>query len=450
MVALIGFSIRSDLYGVSSFIRCLFLNTASYRGLLRFFNGTGVNLQYLTSSWITIVFRILSRFSVRINGRRVLIVDGLTNPKEGKKMPGVKLLHQDSNNNSKAEFVMAHACQCIALLVWGLGKYLSIPLAGRIHDGIKASPNDKKSIILKLIELIESLKFDSSYVVADAYYACRSMMSMLLLHGHHLITRMRSNSIAFLLPKLVEKKGPGRPKKFGDKVKLADLFTTHSAAFISSPSPFFDETGVFIRFYTDIFMIQASGLIVRIVLVVHPKKGKWILLSTDTTMQPIDIIMAYGARFRIEVMFRAAIYQLGVFSYHFWSMIMNRIKRGSGNQYLHAASQHYRDAMLSKLNTYNLYIQLGLIAQGMLLSLSLLYPKEIWANRSFWIRTADENSNPSEAIVADALRSRFFEFIADSAKGSILQKFLRKIFDINRISLKTNSFFSQILKCKSA
>jgi hypothetical protein len=108
--------------------------------MLEFFKSKAVDLDRLTSLWCMLVFKIFEKFAFKIRGRRAFIVDGITNPKEGKKMPSVKLLHQDSNNNSKAEFVMAHACQCIALLIVGLGKFIAIPFIGRIHDGIKNSP----------------------------------------------------------------------------------------------------------------------------------------------------------------------------------------------------------------------------------------------------------------------------------------------------------------------
>ena len=36
-----------------------------------------------------------------VNGRRVLVGDGIKALKRGKKMPGVKLLHQQSESNKK-------------------------------------------------------------------------------------------------------------------------------------------------------------------------------------------------------------------------------------------------------------------------------------------------------------------------------------------------------------
>jgi hypothetical protein len=39
----------------------------------------------------------------RVNGRRVLVGDGIKVAKSGKKMPGVKLLHQQSDSKPSQE-----------------------------------------------------------------------------------------------------------------------------------------------------------------------------------------------------------------------------------------------------------------------------------------------------------------------------------------------------------
>jgi hypothetical protein len=394
-----------------------------------------------------LVFKIFEKFAFKIRGRRAFIVDGITNPKEGKKMPGVKLLHQDSNNNSKAEFVMAHACQCIALLIMGLGKFIAIPLVGRIHDGIKNSPNEKKTIIQKLIELLGSLGLSPSYIIADAYYACCSMVNNLIAQGHHLITRMRSNAVAWRPAEEdpEKKKKRGRPKKYGEKVSLADFFKNISK-FILIASPFLNETNIQIQYYSELFFIRHVSTLVRIVFVIHPTKGRWILLSTDIDLDPAEVIAAYAARFKIEGMFKAAIHQIGAFAYHFWSMVMTKIKRGSGNQYLHRKDEAYREAIDNKVNSYNLYIQLGLIAQGLLLYISVFYAKEVWKRSNFWMRTVNEKSNPSEAVVSNCLRLAYFEFLANLENVPILQKFFKKNIDLERIRAYSDCFSEQNAK----
>ena len=83
--------------------------------MLNFFHSSAVDLEKLLSLWMKLVFKHFDGL-VKLNGRHLLVVDGIKVGKEGKKMPGVKWLHQDSDSNSKTEFIMGHSIQAIAVL----------------------------------------------------------------------------------------------------------------------------------------------------------------------------------------------------------------------------------------------------------------------------------------------------------------------------------------------
>ena len=107
---------------------------------------------------------------MRVNGRAVVLVDGLKRPKEGRKMPGVKSLHQESRCNAKASFIMGHSLQAVAVLVQAAGDYLAVPVAARIHEGVVWSNRDRRTLLDKLATLLVGLPWDQAVaVVADAY-----------------------------------------------------------------------------------------------------------------------------------------------------------------------------------------------------------------------------------------------------------------------------------------
>jgi len=55
-------------------------------------------------------------------------------------MPAVKCLHQESENNTKGEFIMGHSFQTLALLaIAGTGQVAAIPLVSRICEGLRTS-----------------------------------------------------------------------------------------------------------------------------------------------------------------------------------------------------------------------------------------------------------------------------------------------------------------------
>jgi hypothetical protein len=141
----------------------------------------------------------------------------------------------------------------------------------------------------------------------------------------------------------------------------------------------------------------------------------------------------YGLRFKIELSFKQAVHQIGTFAYHFWMFDMKLRRRNDGNQHLHRASPKYRDDVKRKLHAYHVFIQTGLICQGLLQYLSVAHPRLVWASFGSWLRTVRPGIPPSELVVATALRQRLPEFLLDTPKHHIFTKFLAKRADTNKM-----------------
>ena len=425
-LVLAAIAIRPDLLGVTSFVRGSFLDPVFYRSFLNHFHSTGVGLALLLEAWVKLAMRLFQ--PVTAGGYVVFAADGLKVPKEGKKMPAVKSLHQESADNSKAEFIMGHSFQAVSLLAGSpTGQVVAVPMISRICEGLIWSYSKKRLTLLdKLAELFLSVVRIAkvpAILVADAYYASRKVIKPLLAEGHHLITRARINSVAYWPAKKERKRKRGRPKQYGAKVRLRNLFkAAHS--FSEASSPVYGEQGVTIRYRQVDLLWRPVGRMVRFVLVKHPTRGRLILMSTCLELDALTIIKLYGLRFKIEVSFKQAIHTLGTYAYHFWMMPMKPIKRCSGNQNLVGKSEEYREAVQRKMNAYHRYVQLGCIAQGLLQHLAINYRNLVWTKFRSWLRTMNTNMIPSEMVVASALRSSFPEFLLDRTSEPELKKFL--------------------------
>ncbi len=432
-VSLIGFSVRSELMGVTSIVRSLGLKAVFYDRLLDFFHTTAVSTDALARLWTRIVLENFTSL-IKINDRPVFVGDGIKVAKAGKKMPSVRLLHQQSESNTKPEYIMGHSFQAIGVLC-GRGKgVFSVPLISRIHEGVRFSPKDKRTLLDKMVELLGVLDVDTPcYFVLDAYYASKNMIIPLLERKWDLITRVKSNAVAYLTPTPESQpKGRGRKKMYGEKIQIRDLALRENEM-TKVESPVYGENNVHIRYLSVDLLWRPVGRLVRFVIVLHPLRGTIFLMGTDLSLSPIDIIRIYGYRFKIEVSFKQILRIIGGYAYHFWMMSMVATKRKAKETYLHKKTEDYRNAVKRKINAYHLFVQTGIIAQGMMMFLALSCPNLIWGNFGSWMRTMNVAAAPSEFVTSTALRNTLTEFLNDWSNYPILKKFIMERLDFSLV-----------------
>jgi len=86
-------------------------------------------------------------------------------------------------------------------------------------------------------------------------------------------------------------------------VRLRDL-AEDALQFETAPSPIDGEYNVTLRYRCLDLLWRPVGRLVRFVIVRHPQRGMIILMATDTELDPLQILMLYSHRFKIEVGFK--------------------------------------------------------------------------------------------------------------------------------------------------
>lgn len=420
-----GIAVRTNLRGVSSIVECLGLKSSCYGSLIRLCGSDGINLDKLLICWARLCLKIFT--PVCVDGYMVLFGDGIKVAKEGKKMPAVKLMHQSSQSNKKAEFIMGHYLQALSLAVVNKSNEIeAVPLLARIHDGLVRSNRCKKTVINRFGEIISEVVIACnipSIVVADAYYANATTISEVEKTGCHLVSRVAHNTVAHEPAQVPKKRGRGRPALKGNRVELWSIFQQN-----------LDQKNGKFRYRCRDLYWSAAKRIVRFVIAEHESKGKIILMSSKLDLAPIIMLELYSKRWLIETGFKTAVHEIGTFSYHYWMKGMKPQGRKT-KQYIHRESKEYRTQIEKKIKTYQTHVAFGCIVQGLMQHLAINFSKDVFNGFNGWLRTIRNDIKPSEIIVSQALRATLWNYLRAKKIAPAWVKFVTKRFDTNRIDM---------------
>ena len=330
--------LRSDHLGITSIIRDLALDGRNYENLRHFFYSSAWSLEKLRQCWYTVVRD--SGLVYSVNGRSILAGDGVKQSKESKYMPGVKKLVQESEDSSKPEYIFGHMFGAIGVI---LGKaQLCCPLKFNIQEGLKSVAKWEGSFISgqsHVIQIVENLfeasrTFGKSYGLLDRLFLCVPVLKRLKElndaydpneHLLEIVTKAKSNCVAYTKPKVPEKRGKGRPRQKGSPVHLKDLWE-YEKSFLSTSAFVYGKKEIVKYFYSD--LLWGKGLYQELRFVLTELDGvRSILVSTDLSLSPVQIIELYARRFKIENCFREFKQQFGGFCYHFWTKKLQKLNR---------------------------------------------------------------------------------------------------------------------------
>jgi hypothetical protein len=249
--------------------------------------------------------------------------------------------------------LLGHSLQAVSLLVHAATSVFAVPLAIRIHEGVVQS---RPSHLARQDARPPRYRRHHATLLLRRRRLLRRAQDRrrLARTDNHLLTRVKSNAVAYTAHQRRGLRKRGRPRVYGRKIKLRSLLDDPKGL-EQAKSPVYGERQVVIHYKVRDLLWRPAGRLVRFVAVIHPTRGSCLLMCTDTSLAAIEIIRLYGLRFKIEHTFKQAVRLIGSFSYHFWMSDMKPARRRSGNQHLHRASSEYRDLVRRVTSGANLY-----------------------------------------------------------------------------------------------
>ena len=356
---------------VTSYLNAVGLTQHYYTQALHWFHSQGISAQKLSIMWHK--WLITHPKVHRLRGQPVYVGDGIKVGKEGKKMPGVKKLHNESENVTKPEWMRGHYFGALALLLEAGYSLKAVPVILGLQDGIKTSEDDETTIVERMSSLCVELIHAGSYIILDAYFASKELIKEFRKHQLHLITRVRINAVGkHPLPTPTLKRSRGRPRVWGESVKLRNLFDEKDC-FTTETLVLYGKM-VTLRYRCCDLHWDSSVERVRFVLAVWPEGKQIILLSTDITLSAAEILTAYSWRFKIEVTFRNLIQLLSGFSYQFWMKDMTPTQGWPKDLILSRYPKKQQQQFYRKVEAMERFVLINAIALGILQLLSLEMP----------------------------------------------------------------------------
>ena len=163
-----GLMLRSDKLGVTSVIRDLALKPDCYLSMLHFFRASSWSLDRIRQCWFQTVLRFFPLYQE--NGFHVLVGDGVKQSKEGRRIPGVKKLCQESETSAKPQFIHGHMFGGLGILAGSIRSMSCVPLNIRLHDGLQDTCGWESSTVSGASHVVQMV--EDAYRAAEAFGNC--------------------------------------------------------------------------------------------------------------------------------------------------------------------------------------------------------------------------------------------------------------------------------------
>ncbi len=269
-------------------------------------------------------------------------------------------------------------------------------------------------------------------IVLDAYFAVGPVFLILqqTLDGRgerliHMVTRAKKNVVAYHDPP--PKTGlPGRPREYGSKLRLMDLFEAMPGHFEQTTIELYGHCKEVSFLCLDLIW-KPIGEKIRFVLV-RDGSEQFILMCSDLQLLAPEIIRAYSYRFKIEVSFKVLKHLTGTFFYRFWTSVWPRIGTNNVSDLSSVDSPRSRRLIRQTTNAIEAFMNFGCIATGILQIVSLNFHQTIWGKYLGWLRTVT-STIPSEEVVRSVIQEEYyhnFRCFKDSAIYRIIMSKNRK------------------------
>jgi hypothetical protein len=278
-----------------------------YAGYYYFLQPLGRKSKQLAKRLLTL---LLTRL---VTGNRVLFaIDDSPTKRYGPHVQGAGIHHNPTPGPADQKFLYGHIWVTISLVIrHPLWHTIGLPLLGlmyvRAKDIAKIPRRHKWKFRTKLqLAAKQMVKFaelvttagKTVWVVVDGAYANEPFIKPLRAVGVIVVSRLRKNAKLFTLPRPVEKRGPGQPRKYGTKRMYLAPRAAHRSGWDTIECLVYGQR-VTKTVKTFLATYKPARGVIRVVIV-KEKDGYEFFFCTDPEATPREIVQTFADRSSIE------------------------------------------------------------------------------------------------------------------------------------------------------
>ena len=253
-------------------------------------------------SWLALA-RQMGRLVAKCTGNEhvYLVIDDFVTLRASKKAPDVGIHHQHGNKPNLARYVRGQAWVTLSVILEKGWANHALPLLSRLVR--KEGNTSKLKTALVLLRAMRGI-FSSVTLLTDSWYMRAGVILALVEEGIHVVGQVRKDTALYMIPEEIPGK-KGRKRKYGKKCTSEQItkLRRHRVwlhIYGKSQYVYYRSAVVVARFLKGLH-------VVAVWVQVQNEKGQLseprLLLSTNTTLQPWEVIHLYAKRWATEPMF---------------------------------------------------------------------------------------------------------------------------------------------------
>jgi hypothetical protein len=233
-VIIIGIIFAKGRKTITSWFRAAGISQR-YKAFYYFIGSVGRKTEIIA----TVLFEIMLSLIYKKQQRILMAIDDGPTKRYGPKVQGAGIHRNPTTTPDGAKFIYGHLwvtiCAVVRHKLWATeGLPLLAKMYVRAKDIAKLPTENLIGFQTKLQQATELVKWACQccnrlgkqlWIVTDGGFTKARFLKPAIQMGATIITRLRKDAALYALPKPIKKRGPGRPRKYGQRIYLFDKAT---------------------------------------------------------------------------------------------------------------------------------------------------------------------------------------------------------------------------------